>query len=524
MNKNAYDAVLFDLDGVVTKTAKVHAAAWKRMFDEFLERRAASSGDSWKPFDIGADYRRYVDGKPRYEGVKSFLASRGIELPYGQPDDTPDKETICGLGNRKNQFFRNELRRKGVEPYEHAVDFIRRLRKYGFKTAVVSSSKNCAAVVETAHLTDLFDAKVDGLDSEKLELKGKPAPDIFLEAARRLEVDPARAIVVEDAISGVQAGRRGRFGYVIGVDRVGHAEALLENGADRVVRDFAKITLEGEEMQDKKSIGRIPSALESMDTLKSLAQGKRLVVALDYDGTLTPIVDRPELAVLSDRMRETVKRLANHCTVAVISGRDLQDVKSLVGIEDIFYAGSHGFDISGPEDRQMAFQQGARFLPVLDQAEKAFQEPLNRISGTFIERKKFSIAVHYRQVREDQVEAVEDIVDKVLSHYKELRKGNGKKVFEVQPRIDWDKGKALLWLLENLELKRTDVLPLYIGDDITDEDAFRTLKDWGIGIVVKDGASTDAERVTAARYTLDDPDAVEDFLVALNTFLEGGSR
>jgi alpha,alpha-trehalase len=210
--------------------------------------------------------------------------------------------------------------------------------------------------------------------------------------------------------------------------------------------------------------------------------------------------------------------------VAVISGRDLQDVKALVGIDDIFYAGSHGFDISGPEDRQVAFQQGTRFLPVLDQAEKVLREALSKIDGASVERKKFSIAVHYRQVREDQIKSVENIVDQVVSNYWELRKKYGKKIFELQPKIDWHKGKALLWLLENLELNRTDVLPLYIGDDITDEDAFRTLKDWGVGIMVKDDASTDAEHVTAARYSLENPDAVRDFLVALSATLEGGLK
>jgi trehalose 6-phosphate phosphatase len=180
-----FDAVLFDLDGVVTRTAKVHAASWKRLFDEYLENRAAGEGGSWKPFDIESDYNLYVDGKPRYDGVRSFLESRGIDLPYGSPDDSPDAETICGLGNRKNRIFNEHLKSHGVETYEIAVEFLQLLKENGFKTAVVSSSKNCRAVLTAAGIEDLFDARVDGVVSARIGLEGKPQPDIFLEAARR---------------------------------------------------------------------------------------------------------------------------------------------------------------------------------------------------------------------------------------------------------------------------------------------------------------------------------------------------
>jgi alpha,alpha-trehalase len=233
------DAVIFDMDGVVTDTARTHAAAWKRLFDEFLRERADRSGEPFQPFDSGADYLRYVDGKPRYDGVQSFLASRGILLPYGHPDDPPDRETVCGLGNRKNRYFRASLEQEGVKPYQSTVDFIRMLKAQGIRTAVISSSRNSVEVLEAAQVRDLFDAKVDGVDAEELGLTGKPDPAIFLEAARRLGVEPARAIVVEDAIAGVEAGRRGGFALVVGVDRVGHAEELKEWGADVVVPDLS---------------------------------------------------------------------------------------------------------------------------------------------------------------------------------------------------------------------------------------------------------------------------------------------
>ncbi|MEO5718074.1 MAG: beta-phosphoglucomutase family hydrolase [Chthoniobacterales bacterium] len=230
-----YDAVLFDLDGVLTRTASVHAAAWKKLFDEFLKQRNADRGEPFVPFDIEADYRRYVDGKPRYDGVASFLKSRKIELPWGTPEDTRDVQSVHGLGNRKDQYFLEHLKERGVERYEAAITLVETLRAQQVKTAVVSSSNNCAAALDSAGIAELFDARVDGIESTRLGLKGKPAPDTFLEAARRLGVEPARAVVVEDAIAGVAAGRAGGFGTVIGVDRIGQSQALREAGADVVV-------------------------------------------------------------------------------------------------------------------------------------------------------------------------------------------------------------------------------------------------------------------------------------------------
>jgi beta-phosphoglucomutase family hydrolase len=227
-------ALLFDLDGVLTRTASLHAASWKRLFDEYLSVRAARAEEPFVPFDLVRDYRRFVDGKPRYDGVQSFLASRGISLPWGSPDDRTDRETVCGLGNRKDGYFAQALRRQGVETFPEAISLVRDARARGLKTAVVSSSKNCDAILESAGILDLFDARVDGVEAERLRLPGKPAPDTFLEAARRLQVAPDDAVVVEDAISGVEAGKRGGF-RVVGVDEAGEGEALREHGADLVV-------------------------------------------------------------------------------------------------------------------------------------------------------------------------------------------------------------------------------------------------------------------------------------------------
>ncbi|NIN70377.1 MAG: beta-phosphoglucomutase family hydrolase [Gemmatimonadetes bacterium] len=241
VSREAFDAVIFDLDGVVTRTARLHARAWKQVFDEFLARWKWGNGGSHDPFDIERDYTEHVDGKPRYDGVRDFLASRGIELPEGDPGDGPDVESVCGLGNRKNELYNDLLDQGGVEIFEDTVAQIRAWREMGLKTAIVSSSKNCATVLRAAGLTDLFDIRVDGVESARLGLEGKPAPDIFLKAAELLDVEPARAVVFEDAVSGVQAGRAGGFGWVIGVDRVGGREALLANGADTVVSDLREV-------------------------------------------------------------------------------------------------------------------------------------------------------------------------------------------------------------------------------------------------------------------------------------------
>jgi beta-phosphoglucomutase family hydrolase len=241
ISKDRFDAVLFDLDGVLTATAKIHAACWKQMFDDFLEKRAAARGEPFQPFDIATDYKHYVDGKLRSDGVRGFLESRGIHLPFGSPDEPPNYDTICGLGNFKDTMVKEKIKEGEVEVYEGGVALTRHVRSLGIKTAVVSASKNCQAVLEAAAIADLFDLRVDGNVAESLSLPGKPAPDTFLKAAELLGVEPKRAVVVEDAISGVQAGRAGSFGLVVGVDRKGDAESLRQNGADIVVTDLGDL-------------------------------------------------------------------------------------------------------------------------------------------------------------------------------------------------------------------------------------------------------------------------------------------
>jgi beta-phosphoglucomutase family hydrolase len=243
ITRDAYDAVLFDMDGVVTDTATIHASCWKMMFDDFLQRWAAQYSEPFRPFDLSTDYKIYVDGKPRYQGVRDFLQSRGIVLPEGKPQDPSGAETVCGLGNRKNELVNERLASGGVEAYPGTVAYIMYLRRMGVQTAIVTSSQNCRAVLDAAKVADLFDARVDGDVLVKHHLAGKPAPDSFLKAAEMLGATPQRAIVVEDALSGVQAGARGGFGLVIGVARKDNVDELRAQGAHIVVHDLAELLM-----------------------------------------------------------------------------------------------------------------------------------------------------------------------------------------------------------------------------------------------------------------------------------------
>jgi beta-phosphoglucomutase family hydrolase/RpiB/LacA/LacB family sugar-phosphate isomerase len=244
INHERYDAVLFDMDGVVTDTASIHAACWKTMFDEYLQERSKETGSPFRPFEVTTDYKSYVDGKPRYDGVRDFLKSRDIILPEGDTTDPPTAATVRGLGNRKNQLVNDVIASSGVDAYPGSIAFIKHVRELEIKTAIVTSSQNCEEILRAANIEDLFDARVDGDLLVKAGLKGKPAPDSFLKAAELLGVLPGRAAVVEDALSGIQAGVQGSFGFVIGVTRDGDPEKLKAYGADLVVNDLAELILQ----------------------------------------------------------------------------------------------------------------------------------------------------------------------------------------------------------------------------------------------------------------------------------------
>ena len=511
-----FDAVIFDLDGVVTQTAKVHARAWKTLFDDYLKQRESRFGEPFHPFDMAKDYLEYVDGRPRYEGTRSFLESRGIFLPFGSPSDKPDQETIHALGNIKDRLFSQALQDQGVETYVSTVELIQQLKVAGSRIAIVSSSKHCHEVQVAARLDKTFDVHVDGIVSEQLGLKGKPEADIFLKSAEMFALKHERAVVMEDAGSGVQAGRNGKFGLVSGIDRHNNPNALLNNGADRVVNDLSEVNIEQIDDWVEYKKNSSPSALAVIDTIAALFNDRRPVVFLDYDGTLTPIVARPDLALLSDGMRNTLRCLAQHYTTAIISGRALDDVRQLVALDDIYYAGNHGLEIAGPGSTQIKYEKGLAFVEAVDKAYREILPQVEDIEGVLVEHKKYSLSVHYRLVDKERVTEIEQIVDTLLAQQPELKKHLGKKVFEIRPCIDWDKGKALLWLLKTLGLEGEDILPVYIGDDVTDEDAFRVLQDRGIGILVTEGSGE-----TAASHILRNTEEVKDFLDKCVQLAEG---
>ena len=507
IKRSEYDAVIFDLDGVITQTQKTHAMAWKKAFDEFLKNRANSK--TFIPFDVSADYLTYVDGKSREEGIRSFLVSRDIKLPQGRDNDTNDIESVAALGNMKNSYFLEYIS-QGVKTYKSSIELLLKLNNFGFLTAIVSSSKNCRYILQSANLSSHFNTIVDGLDLKSLDLKGKPEPDLFLEATRRLDVHPSRSIVIEDAIVGVSAGKKGLFGKVIGVDRSKQSKQLIDAGADLVIKDLKELDIEAVSTE-------LPSALKSFKKIESQFKDKEVVLFFDYDGTVTPIVSHPKDANLSEMMRNTLIKLSNQCTLAVISGRGLNDIKSRVGIKGIYYSGSHGYETEGPSIK-MEYEPALEFVKIFDQLEIELSKLLENVEGALVERKKFSIALHYRNVSEREVDLVEKAADEAVMKYPKIRKTYGKKVYELQPDLQWNKGKALEWLMEELHIEKRGSKIFYIGDDNTDEDAFRAIKTYGIGILV--GGHS---RTTGAQYKLKNTDQTLHFLEILSSSIEKGN-
>lgn len=505
-------AVLFDMDGVVTDTASAHAAAWKQLFDAFLQARAAATGAAFEPFDAGHDYRAHVDGKPRHAGVVSFLSARGIVLPYGEPGDGPERETVCGLAARKNRYFRAWLETHPVKPFPGTLRLLRQLRQAGLGIGLFSASRNAAAVLASAGVSGLFDVVLDGAELARRGLPGKPDPAMLLETASALGVPPGEAAVIEDAAAGVAAAVAGGFGLIVGVDRHGDGERLRAAGATSVVGDLAELRLTPARTLAVQTLTTTPSAWDHLEAIRARLHGRRLLVCLDYDGTLTPIVADHTKALLGEDMRAAVDRLARRCPVAIVSGRDLAMLRRLVPLDDVIFAGSHGFEIAAADGSFGPIERGAEFLPELDAAEQALRATLAGIRGHSVERKRFSIAVHYRQVAAGDEPALRAAVDEVLSAHPRLKRGLGKKVFELQPDLPWNKGEAVLWIAERLGFAAPDAVTVYLGDDITDEHAFRALAGCGLGVVVR---SADA-RPTAADYAVADTAEVRRFLDMLS--------
>lgn len=505
--KNTFEAVILDMDGVITDTARLHAKAWKQVFDAYLKKK---HGDGFIPLDVDKDYKKYIDGISRLDGVRGFVQSRKLALPEGNPEDGPEVDSVFGLGKRKNNLLLEMIEKEGVDVFPDTLEMVQKWKREGKKLAVISASRNCRFILESAGMLDWFDVRVDGETSQKENLPGKPNPAVFLKAMERLGSDLEHTLVIEDALLGVEAGKRGGFPVVVGVARKGEKKALYDAGADIVVNKLTEIDTEMKKFNKLNTPEDLPHALESIGLIFEKLQGKEPVLFFDYDGTLSPIIDDPDEAKLSDEGKRILEKLSKKLTVAVISGRGLDDLKAKVDIPSLIYAGSHGFEITGPGGLEMQYEKGWEILPQLDQAEKVLKEKLEAVNGCKVERKKYAIAVHYRKVAKEMVKEVKNKVSEVVESQDKLKVGKGKKILELKPDLDWHKGEALNWLLENLELKTNQYQHIFFGDDITDEDALKVVQENGIGILV----GTHGQK-THANYRLEDTNDVYRFLEEL---------
>jgi trehalose 6-phosphate phosphatase len=488
-----YQAVIADMDSVLTRVTSLHERAWRQTFDDYLRERSRKTGEQHAEF-ARSDYRKHLDGKLRYRGAADFLASRHIHLPFGEAGDAVDAETVCGLGNRKERRLITLLEQEGVAVFEDALAALRRWRLGGLKLAAISASCNCRNVLRLVELESHLDVVVDGELARELNLNNKA--DLLLEAARQLGVKLVDTVVLEDTAAGIRAGIESRFGLVIGVNRNHHAAELENAGADAVVRNLTVLRFPR----------RLPSALDNLDAIVAHRPGLPVAVFLDFDGTLTPIVDDPRKVAISDSLRAVLKSLTGACTLGIISGRDRQDLEARVAVEGILYAGNHGLDIAGP-GYQKSLPEAEAAVADVERAETRLRKALEGLAGVIVERKRFAVAVHYRRVRSEVgIQQVKRVADAVLADT-HLRKRQGKHVLELEPAVDWDKGHAVEWLMQTSEIDPQQVLVLYVGDDETDEDVYAALAGKGLGVRV-------GEEVAAslADYRLPEPEDVQTLL------------
>ncbi len=387
---------------------------------------------------------------------------------------------------------------------EPTVALARKLQGVNVATGACLSNSHCQQILKTAGVDDLFDVCIDGSVAGRLGRAGNGDPSVLLEVTRRLGVRPQRSVLVEDADAGVTAGRDGGFALVIGVDRTGHTDELLQCGADIVVADLADIAVR----TGDKRMSEIPNALESYGQLVGITSARESMMFLDYDGTLSPIVSDPSAATLVDGAAEALELVAAVCPVAVLSGRDLADIRTRVGTPGLWYAGSHGFELTGPDHSYHQNEAAATFVPVLERAAAELRDSLAQIPGVRVEHKRFAVAVHYREVAPEHVAQIVATTH-ALGQRAGLRVTNGRMLVELRPDIDWDKGTTLAWIRDRIDAAGS-LLPIYIGDDLTDEDAFDAVRFDGIGIVVRH--NEDGDRKTAAHFTLQSPDQVREFL------------
>lgn len=475
-------AIILDVDGVITDTRRLHFKAWKKIFDQFLaDHKMAGAFQN-------EDYEKFVDGKPREDGLRSYLASRSFTL---------SKEQVDTLSLSKDQLFKEFLKTDKPEVFPDARKAISNWRKNKIPLGAISSSKNSKLILEQAGLLEFFDVCIDGVEGERLNLPGKPDPAYLIEAAKRLGVMTEDCLLVEDAISGIDAGKRAHFKEVVGISRSGQTpkEELYTAGADTIVSSLL-------------DIGKVPHAIMDWDNIKSQIGNKEIVLFIDYDGTLSEIVSDPRQAVLKQSLKDVLHRCSPSIKIAVISGRDRVDVQERVGLDGIFYVGSHGLDMCGPGCFYYQVEEAQKFSSELQDATMAATLIFEKVKGVHLERKSFSTAIHYRMVPDTEEDSIRDKIFTLIRKYPHLKAKAGKKVIEIFPDINWGKGEAVKKLSEILNIDPAHSIPIYLGDDLTDEDAFKELRHKGIGIKIDE----DGETSTEARYFLKNPGEVEKFL------------
>ena len=394
--------------------------------------------------------------------------------------------------------------------FEFTLTLVRQLEEIGVRTAVFSSHRSCQDVLTAAGIGDLFSVRVDG----------PVTATTLVELADRLAARPGRCVVVATDAGGVAAGRDGGFALVVGVDRTGHRDALRHSGADTVVSDLREVSVRTGDQR----MSRLPDALQALGLIDGLA-ARRPVVFFDFDGTLSDIVNDPGGARLAPGAAEALQKLAARCPVAVLSGRDLADVTKRVGLPGIWYAGSHGFELTAPDGTHHQNDAAAATIPVLEEVAAQLRDQLASIPGVVVEHKRFGVAVHYRNAARDRVGEVAAAVHAAGRRHA-LRVTTGREVIELRPDIDWDKGKTLRWVIDHLRAPGAHagsgpLVPIYLGDDITDEDAFDAVRQDGVPIVVRH--SDDGDRATAALFALDSPARVSEFIDRLARQLAQGA-
>ncbi len=503
-----HDAVVFDMDAIVGDVQSLHRAAWTATFDSFANARDAGPTEDRTPFDQ-ADYSSHLHGRSPLDGSRALLAARRIALPDGQPGDQGD-DSAWGLANRAHRLF-GQMLVHGPEAFTAKVAMVRRLRDVGIKTAVCSASRNCGALLEAAGIAGLFEAQIDGLVAEQLGLPAKPDPAVLLTAAHLLDVRPDRCVVVDDSPAGIAAGRNGGFALVIGVADAGIAADLTAAGADTVIVDLFDITVRA----DERPMSSLPDALGSYCLLSAVLESRHPAFFLDFDGTLSDIVDDPAAATPAAGAAEALRALSATAPVTIVSGRDLADIRARVDVPGIWYAGSHGFELCAPDGTHHQHEAAAAAVAPLAGAAETLRTELADVAGVLVEHKRFAVAVHYRNVAEDRVNHVAATVH-ALGRRSGLRVTRGRKVTELRPDLDWDKGTSLNWILDRIDGPQR-LLPVYIGDDLTDEDAFDAVQHTGIGVMVRH--TEDGDRPTAAHFALNCPDQTVQLLAQLATTL-----